>query len=300
MAEVNVKKKKKSVKLYVILGFIVLIIILCVMANKAKAGQDPVVTVTEDGYTGEEDLNLKYGTPPVGYMWDADGNAVPVTVAGVAVDEACFRYLRALTQLDLETAGQYALDSLVISRYKDYYSSGMADYGQTQRKIYGEVLKSIEILGVRNEVLLDSDTRVLSICLKILDLSEKDFWYGEQEEIFWHLRELYTVEEDDVKAEQYLAEKLLAYYNTGMAGKRTVDVDFKMSGNAETGYIVMDDSDFAGYCVYTNGQELLQHIKRKYTEWLYVQTEKEREEEEARRESERNLEEERRMRAEGQ
>lgn len=296
------EKKKKPIKLILILIGVGLFVTLLIVANVSKAKEAKVAEesasmaametepVTEaqlsDAEIEQQALIEVYGEPPAGFRWNDDGEPIAVSDEGLTAEEVVYQYLRAVSLLDMANAEKYAQLSMIVNKYDSYYSDVDASqdyYTQFARKMYSQALTSMEIESTEREAVFANGRRIYTMNLKVLDLSYKDFWKDNSEEIFEHLYQYITLENDSIKAQQYIYDQILAYYAKDDAKKRDIQVDIVLDKVTLGGWLVEDDADLDTACSYTDGTSVYEYIMDQYTDWV---EEKQSKEDEAARDTE--------------
>ena len=293
----NEPTAKKSKKPYFIIGGIVLFVILLVAANVSKAKQekeaqqaieeeeevteevidDVVDTQLSESELQQQALIQAFGEPPAGFRWDDEGNPIPISDSTLTGEEVVFNYLRSLSILDMANAAKYAKVSTVLNTYDSYYELMESSEYRTQfaRKLYSEVITSIEVDSVERTAVFANGRRIFTVNIDLLDLSNKDFWRDDSEEIFTTLRSYLSNEDDTVKAEQYVMGLILDYFSRDDAKKRTIQVDIVLDKVRLGGWLVVDDADLNTACTYKDGTSVYQAIMAEYSKWLADVLEKE-------------------------
>lgn len=252
-------------------------------ANAAASDQ-----VEEYDYETQMQAELveEYGEPPEGFKWDLMGNLVALSSDDKTAEDVLFSFVRSISILDFATAQKNAESSQIYDTYTGYFnelSSELTDYySQFLRKEYTLALKSIEIDGMEGNATLADGTMVLSLKLKVLDLTDKDFWRDDEEEIYKQMRVYDQTEQDSTKKEQYLYDYLYTKYEDGSVGKRDVIVDFRVNKTNGGGWLVADDNELNAYLLYENGTDMVEYVESCYDTWL-MQTEQREQQEEVQR-----------------
>lgn len=302
---------KKSKKKWIILGGVVVLIGLIIFANvdskrkaeEAKLAEDQAMQASEQAAQEEteaeeqlSDLELEqqalievFGDPPAGFRWNDDGEPVPISNENLTAEEVVYHYLRAVSILDMANAQKYANYSSLIEAYDSFYSDDAESYySQFLRKMYSKALSSIEVLGTEREAIFANGRVIYTMNLNMLDLTYKDFWKEDSEEIFTTLRNYLSSEDDSVKAQQYVFDKIREYYDKPDAKKREIQVDLVLDKVSHGGWLITDDFDVDTACRYTDGTSVYEYLMECYSEWLDDTIEAE---EEAAEEAERKAEE---------
>lgn len=292
MAEVaSSSKKKPSVKFILIVGGIGLFIILLIVANvqtKAKQKKEAEaaanrlaeaslssVDSVETEELSEAELEQRalievFGEPPSGFRWNDDGDLIPVSDEGLTDEEVAYQYLRALSTLNMETAQKYAYISRVISTYDSYYDSDASDsyYVQFARQLFKEALLSLEIEGVENTAVFANGRRIFTFEVSVIDLSYKEWWKDNQDEIFSNLQVYLTGEGDSTKAQQYVCEEILNYFKSDDVKRKTTTIDIVIDKVRLGGWVITDDTSLEMLCEYTDGTSAYEYIMEQYDNWI--------------------------------
>ena len=262
-------------------------------AWNAQHGQTEEVSEEEQE---KQRLIERYGEPPEGFMWNDDGELYSLTSDDKPAEDVLYTFVKALSMEDFATALKYSTKSSILKKYDSYFSGDDKDanyYSIFLRKEYKLALTSVEVLSVEESSISATGTTVLSVRLRVLDLSDKDFWRDDQEELFNNIRAYKSGEKDSTKANQYIYDYIYESYLNGRVGKREVVVNFTLSkGKPQArvntyGWLVTDDSELLHYLLYEEGVNVAQAIVEEYTLWLDDTLTKEqqaRDEEELRRE----------------
>lgn len=231
--------------------------------------------------TGTETLSMaelqqqsfieEWGLPPEGFRWNNRGELVAVSSESMTSEEVLWAYLRALSILDFSTVEKYSYESVVADTYSSYFSEssiGNASYyKQFIRKAYKFALTSIEIDDVGNMAIFADGTSVATVKLKVLDLTDKEFWIKDKGVLFNKLRSYYETEGDSAKAEQYVYDYIYDAYEKGVIGKRDITVEIKLDKVNLGGWLVSDDTDLDMALRYDKGVNVADYIISCYDEW---------------------------------
>lgn len=224
----------------------------------------------------QQSLVEQYGEPPEGFKWDILGNLVAVSSDDMSAEDVIHTYIRSISILDFATAQRYASSSKVYDTYNNYYdeiTNVVTDYyNQFLRKQYTFAIQSIENLGIESTATMADGTQVMSVKLNVLDLTDKDFWRDDMQEIYKQMRVFGESEEDDTKRDQYLYDYIYSKYEDGTIGKREVVCDFKVGKQKNGGWLITDDSELNAYLKYDQGNDIAQYIISSYNDWLQETT----------------------------
>lgn len=224
----------------------------------------------------QQSLVEQYGEPPEGFKWDILGNLVAISSDDMSAEDVIHTYIRSISILDFATAQRYASSSKIYDTYNNYYdeiTNVVTDYyNQFLRKQYTFAIQSIENLGIESTATMADGTQVMSVKLNVLDLTDKDFWRDDMQEIYKQMRVFGESEEDDTKRDQYLYDYIYSKYEDGTIGKREVVCDFKVGKQKNGGWLITDDSELNAYLKYDQGNDIAQYIISSYNDWLQETT----------------------------
>lgn len=288
-----VKSHKKSTG--AIVG-VLLLIVLMVAANNhtkqkqleqqkaetAKIAKDNEVQDKDRSYVEGTDaylmsmqpeLRKSFGTPPNGFIWDLNGKGISLGDKSKSSEDVLYSYIRALSTLDLATAQKYSRDAKVVETYNDYFSkanANQADYQeQFMRNMYKLALTSMEITGVESSSKFASNKSVYTVTISMLDLTAKDFWESDRENLFKKLSGYESKENDSTKLEIFIYDYILNYYKTPTAVKRTVSMDITLERypDIDSGWLVSIDKDIDDAARYNNGTLVTNYITEQFRQW---------------------------------
>ena len=284
------KFKSLSNKTKAILFGVVVLIVLIICANNSKKQKEEEARQREaeaqaaadalaSQNSGEEldiDAQLQasytemYGEAPDGFIWNADGTLSAISNNNITAEDTAYYFLRGLSTLDFSTAEKYSNNSSVITTYNGYYNtiSSQNYYTQFLRKMYKQALLSIEINEVKDSVVFADGSRIITFSINILDLSNKTFWEKDKDRIFNDLYDFNQTESDGTKADQYLYDYALNYYESETASKKTATIDLRLEKQKDGGWLVVDDKDLSMLCSYEYGVNITEYINRKYKDWV--------------------------------
>lgn len=224
----------------------------------------------QDVIKRQDQLVQRYGTVPKGYLWDLDGTLISLGDKSKTAEEALYAYLNGIRTLDFSSAQKFSRGSDVVKRYEGFFDSGITydtDYLDAfYRNMYTQVLSSIQIKDVKSTAVFAESKQIFTVELEMLDLSSKDFWEEDKEDIYKTLYVYGFDEEDDIKAEQYVYDYVLDYYKSKEAITKNVTVNITVEKYAklDTGWLVTIDSDVDAYCYYEDGNIVAKYILQKY------------------------------------
>ena len=286
---VNIPKK-----VIIIVVVLLIIVFACKAANKSKAEKQAQLEAQQreqeiqemanqenqvaDAYESydyhsaiQESLVQEYGEPPEGFEWDMMGNLIALSDDTSKAEDVMYYYLRSLSVLDFSTAQRYSLNSTIIEGYQSYYSdianqlSGY--YSNFLRKQYKFSLTSLEVIEVKDVAVFADGTEYITVNIACLDLTDKDFWEEDRQEIFETMRVYEETETDSTKANQYLYDYIYSKYEDGTIGKKTYTIELVLTKNNGSGWLVTGDGELRNYLEYTNGVDVAEYIMNEYQEW---------------------------------
>lgn len=286
-----VKSHKKST--FAIIGVILFIILMISANNHAKqkklkeqqasteqvsteeANNSKSYTEGTDAYlmSMQPELRKSFGTPPEGFIWDLNGKGISLGDKSKSSEDVLYTYIRALSTLDLATAQKYSRDAKVVETYNDYFSkanANQADYQeQFMRNMYKQALTSMEITGVESSSKFASNKSVYTVTISMLDLTAKDFWEKDKDNLFKKLSGYESKENDSTKLEIFLYDYILNYYKTPTAVKRTVSMDITLERypDIDSGWLVSIDKDIDDAAKYNNGTLVTNYITEQFRQW---------------------------------
>lgn len=291
------KNHKKSA--FALVGVFLFIILMVVANNHAKEKklreqQESTQKVTTeesveksyaegtDAYlmSMQPELRKSFGTPPEGFIWDLNGKSVSLGDKSKSSEDVLYTYIRALSTLDLATAQKYSRDAKVVETYNDYFSkanANQADYQeQFMRNMYKLALTSIEITGVESSSKFASNKSVYTVTISMLDLTAKDFWESDKDNLFKKMSGYESKENDSTKLEIFLYDYILNYYKTPLAVKRTISIDVTLERypDIDSGWLVSIDKDIDDAARYSSGTLVTSYITEQFRQWTIEQRSK--------------------------
>lgn len=246
----------------------------------------------EDEMSEEEEekqmLIKLYGEPPEGFMWNDEGELYAISDENKTAEEVVYTYIRSLSIQDFSSAQKCARKSTIARSYSKFFEDATDAnyYSLFLRKQYKFAITSIEILGVDDSAVFADGTTMVTMKLKVLDLTNKDFWQSKKDEIYKVLRTYRQTETDSVKADQYLYDFIYSSYENGLVGKKDITVSFKLVKKYGSGWLIEDDSELNHHLLYEEGVDVVPYIRECYSEWLEKTMEAEQEAKELQRERE--------------
>jgi hypothetical protein len=218
----------------------------------------------------QENLILKYGQHPDGFIYEYDGSLVPLGDPNLSPEDVVYAFIQGLTSLDMATAQKYSYKSNVVSTYSKFFETyGVYNYtNQFNRDMYGLALSSIQLSGENSIVNFAENKQVITVKAKIIDFTDKDFWKEDAQEIFEYIFNS-GLERDSTKYTIYLYNYILAYYKSSKVPYRdvTFDITVEKLAKYQTNWIVTQDEDIDSACSYKDGANLVQYIKDQYYDY---------------------------------
>lgn len=217
----------------------------------------------------QPDLVKSYGKVPDGFIWQTDGTILSLGDKSMSAEDVVYAYFRGLTSLDISTVERYSRSSVVVSTYGSYFDerNKNTDYtDQFLRNMYRECLLSIQIEGIESESVFAENKKVYTVKAKMLDLTDKDFWKENQDEIYDNLYLYDSDEADSAKSDMYLYDYILRYYKSESARLRdtTFDITVQRYPDLDSGWLVSIDTDVNDACKYKDGKLVVSYIRDMY------------------------------------
>ena len=100
-----------------------------------------------------------------------------------------------------------------------------------------------------------------------LDLTDKDFWQDDKQELFEMMRFYDETETDSIKKEQYIYDYIYNAYLEGKVGKKTTIVDFVVGKSNASGWLISDDAELEATLTYEKGVDVANYIFQLYDDW---------------------------------
>lgn len=212
-------------------------------------------------------LTEKFGVAPDGFEWDYDGSLVPLSDE-TSCEDVVYTFLRSVSVLDFSTAERYSKDSSIVKSYQDYYgltTTVLNDYYQNfLRKQLKISISSLEIVGVSDVAVFADGTEYVTVDIKALDLSYKDFWYKDKWDLFDKMFAYGVSEDDDTKEAQFVYDYLLEKYQDGTIGKKEYTVELVVEKQTNGGWLVSNDKELEAILSYESGVDVAAFIMDSY------------------------------------
>ena len=218
------------------------------------------------------------GFPPEGYIWNDDGKLVAASSNDDTPEDVVYGFLGNIRLLDFSTANRYASTSVTIDSYKSYYEDNIGDVSTTTsflRKLYKLSLTELEIVGVADTAVFEDGTEFVTVKVKGLDLTNKDFWKDDRDEIFKTLYSYSSSEKDNDKMLAYLYDYIYKKYSSGTIPKKEYDIELTLQKGINKGWLVSDDTNLYNVVTNPEGNNLYQYILDDFEEYSDAVQEKE-------------------------
>ena len=191
----------------------------------------------------------------------------------MTAEQVVYQYLRGLAMSQFDTVQKYTYYSTVVSMYNSYFADGASEsyYNQFARQVYRLALSSIVVNSMENEAVMANGRHVCTMNITLLDLSYKDWFKDNEEEIFKNMYTYLSGEQDNTKAQQYVFEEVLKYYKSDTAKTKDVSVDITLDKVSFGGWLVTDDTALEMLCEYTDGTSTYEYIYNEYEKWIQIQ-----------------------------
>lgn len=213
-------------------------------------------------------LSEKFGVAPDGFEWDYDGSLIPIGDATLTCEDVVYTFLRSLSMLDFATAEKYSSNSTVIDTYRDYFESYTSDYYDNfLRKQFKESITSIEINDITDVVVFADGTQYVTLSFSCLDLTDKEFWLNDRDELFDTMYAYSTTEDDDTKMESYLYDYIYSCYTKDLIAKKDYTIDLVVSKDSGA-WLVSNDRELRDKLSYQSGVDIARHILDEYNAWV--------------------------------
>ena len=218
------------------------------------------------------------GFPPEGYIWNDEGKLVAASSNDDTPEDVVYGFLGNIRLLDFSTANRYASTSVTIDSYKSYYEDNIGDVSTTTsflRKLYKLSLTELEVVGVADTAVFEDGTEFVTVKVKGLDLTNKDFWKDDRDEIFKTLYSYSSSEKDNDKMLAYLYDYIYKKYSSGTIPKKEYDIELTLQKGINKGWLVSDDTNLYNVVTNPEGNNLYQYILDDFEEYSDAVQEKE-------------------------
>ena len=280
--------KKKTFTILIIVLIVAVIMIKYNNAQKEKEKQERLLAaqamevtnteVEEQKYISLHDqiqmqLCEQYGQPPEGFEWAYDGSLVTLsTLEDMTAEDIVYTYVQSVHMLDFATAQRVASSSTIIDTYTDYYdsvTSALLDIDDVfKRKEFKLALNKMSADRVVDFVVMANGDMIYTMEISCLDLTNKDFWLNEEQEIYDTMYVYDKTELDSTKKEQFVYDYIYKAYEDDKCGYHTVQVDIVLTKANGGGWLVSDDTELRKVLLYEYGIDVYSYIMSKYEDWL--------------------------------
>lgn len=226
----------------------------------------------------------RFGEAPEGFIRNIDGTLQSLGDKDMSAEDVLYAYIRALSILDFSTVEKYSRNSTVMKTYNEFFNSRNinTDYKDSFiRKMYKQTLLSIEMVGVENQAVFASNKVVYTVKLRMLDLSNKDFWLEDKDKIFQDLSVIDS-EGDDTKSENYIYNYIVDKYSkkgTKITKDIVLDVTLEKFADLGSGFLVSIDKEIDDYARYKNGKLFSTYVLEQFRDYRYQKMQNEEEQE---------------------
>ena len=278
-----------SKKTLVIVGIAIVILFIIIKYNQAQkdkelqerimaqsANYEVANTTTYEDISIDEQiqrqLREKFGNPPEGFKWNYFGELEPIPdIEDATAEDIVYTYLQSLHMMDLATAQRVASKSSIINLVDNYYSEVgsalISDKDEYQRKLLRLTLDKMSVDGISNTIVQADGTYIFSVDITCLDLSNKNFWRKDEQELYKTMFVYDKTETDSVKKAAYLYDYIYDAYTKELCGFKTATVDIIVGKTNQGGWLVRDDTSLRRLLLYEDGTGLHAYILSQYTDW---------------------------------
>lgn len=213
-------------------------------------------------------LIRKYGEAGEGYYWSDEGTRMALGDQNLSETEVIRTFLRSLSTLDFATAQKYAYKDQVLKTLNAYFKSDAEfTYSESFKKgMYQQFLLSLEIEGIESQATFADDKSSVTVKLKALDLSNKDFWKDDKDGLLKGIYSYRKTEADSTKARNFLYEYVTNYWKSELAQKKTITVNLTLTKTGAGGWLISNDMDLDNYAKYSEGETVINNILKEYDE----------------------------------
>lgn len=272
------KRKWLSITAISVLTLIILFTVATKYQNNKEAealaseeDQKSVENTPDTEFSKEQEkFKEKWGEPKEGFRWTDSGDLQAIGDTDKTAEEVAFIYIRSLSTLDFANAQRYSYKTDVVNTYKKYYNSESEfSYNKGfERDMYKEVLLSMEPLGVDSVASFAEFEEVITMEVELLDLTNKDFWKEESDQLYAELKKYRVTERDTTKMKEFIYNYVLSYYTSKEPKTRTVKIDLMMEETIDGSWLVTNDSDLDGVAQYKDGEVVVNDILMNFEDWL--------------------------------
>lgn len=283
----EVVQKRSNKKRWIVVGIVGALFLLYMVfgiidtyKEQKSLGEDVSSSDTDSEGTGypsgdsalmrmQKSLTNKFGVAPENYIWNTDGTLLSIGDKSMSAEDVVYAYFNGLSSLDFSTVQRFSRDSVVVEKYSGYFDSKNknTDYRDNfMRNMYRESLLSIQPNGIVNTTVFAENKEVFTVKVSMLDLTSKDFWLKDKEDIYRNLKIYRSDQSDSTKAEMYLYDYISRYYSSDEAERRevTFDITVQKYPDLDTGWLISIDTDVDLACRYADGNLVVNYILDMY------------------------------------
>lgn len=288
---------------YFIIGGVVLLVLLLILAPQLRkvadrvkeTNQEVVNTEEEPGIETDEEgneidpdlakvdpyirdsqasLEESYGKAPKGFLWDQGGVLLSRGDHSMSAEDVVYTFLRSASTLDLASVQKFSRNSSVLERFEEVTSSQSYNNSYKDNFLnnsYREAMLSVEVLGIENIAVFASNKQSFSVKIKMLDLSNKDFWLKDKENLFNQLRKIDDIETDTAKAENLIYEYITEYYKSNVNDLKKefkINLTVEKFVDVDSGWLVSIDKELDNRAQNREGVVLADYINSQFRDWL--------------------------------
>lgn len=220
----------------------------------------------------QDRLANRWGKAPEGYIRNQDGSLQSLGDKDMTSEDVLYAYLRSLSILDFSSVQKFSRKSDVVKTYNEFFNSknNSNDYKDSFiRKMYKEALLSIEIVGVEDQAVFADNKVAYTVKLKLLDLTNKEFWVEDKEEIYKQLM-LIDSEGDSTKSEQYIYDYVIEKYSNNrdkITREIRLDITLEKFADLGSGWLVSIDKELDANLKYKDGKLFTTYVIEQFREY---------------------------------
>lgn len=224
---------------------------------------DVVLTAFEEE---QKRLIRKFGEAGDGYYWSEEGTRLALGDQNLSEEEVVRTFLRSLSTLDFATAQKYAYKDQVLKTLNAYYNADAEfTYSESFKKgMYQQFLLSLEVESIESQATFADDKSNVTVRIKALDLSNKDFWKPDSDELMKGIFAFRKTEADSTKARNFLYEYVTNYWKSESSQKKAVTINLTLMKTGAGGWLVTNDKDLDNYAKYSEGETVVNNILKEY------------------------------------
>ena len=238
-------------------------------ANKLGTKEDFKINIHDEI---QKQLADQYGDAPEGFEWGYTGDLVALGNDDESTcEDVVYMFVRSLSILDFSTAERYSNNSVTINSYKQYYgevNNQITDYyNNFLRKQFKKSLTSIEINNITDTSVFSDGTQYVTLNVSVIDLTDKDFWQKDKNELFKQMRIYRETEKDTAKMHQYVYDYIYQAYEEGKIDKKEYTIELVATKDNGLGWLITGDGELDAVLQYENGVDVAQYILDGFDKW---------------------------------